>query len=178
MRWITFFILLFVAAALQQSRLGSIPHPHSSVAWPSVEYLPVLGVFYALYASENAAPICGLLCGVLYDLGNGEMIGTSAVPLAITAWMIVRVRLSIFREHFMAQLLITLLAIVIFGVLAILMRLLTHAPLEGHSVSVHFGVLMGNAVYSAVIAPGFYWVFFRFPGLLGFTSHGARTRGK
>jgi rod shape-determining protein MreD len=176
MRCITFFILLFLADALQQSHLGSIPHPFNSTPWPAIEYLPLLAIFYALYASESAAPLCGLLCGIAYDLANHDFVGTSAVPLAFIAWVIVRIRLSIIREHFMSQLLLTLLAILAFALVCLPMRSFASAPYQGHSVWTHFATLGGNAVYTSVIAPFLFGLFFRFPSLLGFTSHGPRTR--
>ncbi len=178
MRWITFFILLLLADALQQSHFASIPHPNNTPPWPSVEYLPMLAIFYALFAAEAYAPLCGLLCGIAYDLGNhgADLVGTTAVPLAVTAWLVVRIRLSIFRDHAISQLLITLMAVLLFALLCLPMRSLAKAPFEGHSIWTHFITLAGNAIYTALVAPAFYWVFFRFPGLLGFSSHGPRTR--
>ncbi len=176
MRWITFFILLYLMAALQNSHFAAIPHAHSD-AWPALEYLPILAIFYALYAADSAAPIAGLLCGLLYDFGNADILGTSAVPLALTAFLIVRIRLSIFREHFMSQLLITLFAILTFALMSIPMHLLSSSPLQGRSAGTHFATLAGNALYSAIVAPFFFWLFFRSPSLLGFTQQGPRTRG-
>ena len=176
MRWITFFILLYLMAALQVSHLLGIPHVHSP-EWPAIEYLPILAIFYALYATDSYAPHAGLLCGLLYDLTNADMIGTNAVPLALVAFLIVRVRLSIFREHFMAQLLITLFAILLFALFSLPMRYLAHAPFAGLSLWSHLAAISGNAVYSSVIAPLLFLLFFRFPSLLGFTSQGPRTRG-
>jgi len=176
MRWITFFILLYVMAVLQFGRLGGVPHGDG--AWPRVEYLLILAIFYGLYAAEGAAPLCGLICGVVYDLGNlNEMVGTHAVPLALITVLVVKIRLSIFREHFVSQFLITLLAILGFSVLEVITRLLVTAPLDSGSVWSTFGHLAANAVYTAAVAPVFYWFFFRFQPLLGFTLHGSRGRG-
>jgi rod shape-determining protein MreD len=174
MRWITFFILLYLMAALQESHLGAIPHPQGD-AWPAIEYLPILAIFYALYAAESAAPLAGLLCGLLYDFANSDFLGINAVPLALVALLIVRVRLSIFREHFMSQLLITLFSIVAFGVFSMVARLIANSPLQGHSVWAHVATFAGDAVYSSLIAPFIFWALFRAPGLLGFTTHGPRA---
>jgi rod shape-determining protein MreD len=174
MRWITFFILLYGMDALQMGRLGGIPHGGDH--WPRIEYLPILAIFYALFAAESAAPLCGLICGICYDLAAGEMIGTTAVPLALMSLMVVHIRLSIFREHFLSQLLITFLAILAFALMSVIMRKVVNAPLDGHSVWTHFGHLATDALYSAVVAPIFYGLFFRFQSLLGFSSHGPRTR--
>ena len=81
MRWITFFILLLLADALQQSHFASIPHPSNTTPWPAIEYLPMLAIFYALFAAEAYAPLCGLLCGIAYDLANGtDFVGTIGRP--------------------------------------------------------------------------------------------------
>ena len=68
------------------------------------------------------------------------------------------------------------MAILFFALLCLPMRSLAKAPFEGHSVWTHFVTLAGDAIYTALVAPIFYWIFFRFPGLLGFSSHGPRTR--
>ncbi|HVX86688.1 MAG TPA: hypothetical protein VH253_18035 [Phycisphaerae bacterium] len=185
MRWITFFILLYLMAALQMAQLGAIPHGVSGgggggPAWPAIEYLPILAVFYALFAGDAGAPLAALACGAVYDLGNypNDLLGTNLVPLALVSILVLKIRLSIFREHVVSQGLVTLLALLLFAVLSVIMRVLVQAPLEGHSVWTHFWTLTGDAVYSAVAAPALFWVFFRFTPLLGFTSHGPRTRGK
>lgn len=174
MRWITFLILLYVMDALQIGHLGAFAHGEATF-WPSIEYLPILAIFYAMFAAESAAPLCGLVCGVCYDLAMHEMIGTSAVPLALMAFFVVRIRLSIFREHFASQVLMTFLAILTFAILSVIMRKIVKAPLAEGAFT-HFGLLAANAVYSALVGPFFYWMFFRFQSLLGFSSHGPRTR--
>ena len=174
MRWITFLILLYLMAALQESHLGAVPHPHSD-AWPAIEYLPILAIFYALYAAESAAPLAGLLCGLMYDFANSDFLGTNAVPLALVVFLIVRVRLSIFREHYMSQLLITLFAIIVFGFFSVVVRYFVNAPLQGHNAWAHVGTFAGNAVYSSLIAPLIFWLLFHVQGLLGFTAHGPRA---
>src|SRR5689334_5429499 len=121
MRWITFSILLYVAAALQFARLLAL----SAGNYPAIEYLPLLAIFYALFASEEAAPLCGLWCGLVYDLislSPDKPIGTYAVPLALVAFVVVKIRLSIFREHIISQFIIAVLGILLFAVLAALLQ--------------------------------------------------------
>ena len=173
MRWITFLILLYVMSSLQLGRLGSLPPG----LWPSIEFLPILAIFYALFAAESAAPLCGLICGLFYDLPwtTDTMLGTCAVPLALTTLLVVRIRLSIFREHVLSQLLMTFLAIMVFAILSVIVRLIIKASLEG-GIFTYLGHMSANAIYSAIVAPLFFWLFFRFQSLLGFTSHGPRSR--
>jgi rod shape-determining protein MreD len=185
MRWIAFLILLYLMSALQVSHLGGIPAANGEL-WPRIEFLPLLAVFYALYAAEPAATLAALVCGLMYDLRNSDYLGTSAIPLALVALGIARVRLSIFREHFVSQVIVTLLSVLAFALLSAVYRKLIGAPLDGgpaHGEALlhvpfltHLGKLAANAVYTAIIAPILFWLFFRFPHLLGFTSHGPRTR--
>lgn len=175
MRWITFFILLYLAYALQISHLGALPLGHTlDDPWPAIEYLPLLAVFYGLFASESAAPLAALFCGLAYDIGNKDFAGTTMIPLTLVVMLMVRVRLSIFREHAASHFIMTLLAVLLFAFLSATFRKVMGAPLYGNGWWPHVLHLAGNALYTAVIAPGAFWLFFRFPKLLGFTIHGAR----
>jgi rod shape-determining protein MreD len=175
MRWLTFLILLFFLFALQISHLGALPHgPHGDVPWPAIEYLPLLAVFYALFADDSAAPLAALLCGLAYDLGNKDYAGTNMIPLALSALLLFRIRLVLFRERPLIHALTTLLALLTFALLSTLARRLLGAPLAGKSLWSHFSFLAGNAVYTALFAPAFFWLFFRFEKLLGFSWRGPR----
>ncbi len=94
----------------------------------------------------------------------------------LVCWVIVRIRLSIFREHFVSQVIMTLVGILAFGLLAALFGKMVGAPLYNHSVWSHMGRLAGNAVYTAIVAPVLFFVMFKFHGLLGFTAQGPRAR--
>jgi rod shape-determining protein MreD len=174
MRWFTFLILLYFFTALQTSHLGGIPSKDG--LWPTIEFLPMLAIFYALYAVDASAPLAALVCGLAYDLRSGTFIGTNLIPLALVGWLIVRIRLSIFREHFISQLIITLLGVLAFALLSALFRRLIGAPLQRNAMAAHLGYLAGNAVYTALIAPLLFHALFRFHALLGFTQQGPRSR--
>ena len=177
MRWITFFILLYFMYALQIAHLGALPHgPRGDDFWPAIEFLPLLAVFYALFAADTVAPLAALACGLAYDIGNHDFAGTNMIPLALVALLLIRVRLAIFREHAISHFIMTLLAVLVFAFLAALFRKLIGAPLYGLAFWPHSFQLAGNALYTAIVAPGIFWLLFRFPKLLGFTSHGARDR--
>jgi rod shape-determining protein MreD len=177
MRWLTFLILLYFMSALQSAQLGSLPAGHLLANnWPGIDYLPLLAVFYAMFAGEAAAPLAALACGAMYDLVQGDYLGTTMIPLALIALLILRIRLSIFREHIVSQMLMTLIALLIFAVLEAVFRRLIGAPLDGRGMWTHMGRLAGNAFYTALVSPLFYWLFFRFKMALGFTPHGSRTR--
>ncbi len=177
MRWITFFILLYFMYALQISHLGALAlGAGPDDPWPAVEYLPLLAVFYALFAGDSAGGLAALACGLAYDVGNHEFAGTNMIPLALVALLLARVRLSIFREHAVSQFVMTLVGVLGFAVGSALFRRLIGAPLYGLAVWPHLVHVAGNALYTAVAAPVVFWVWFRFPKLLGFTAQGARQR--
>lgn len=178
MRWITFILLLYFLTAMQCAKFGAFPSgPHGENFWPEILYLPMLAIFYALFAADTAAPLAGLICGAMLDVTSGEFLGTNLVPLALVTWVLVRIRPSLFREHMLLQMITTLMAILAYAVLTVIFRRLIHAPLTGQKMADHFFTLAGDGVYTAIVAPLFFWLFFRFPNLLGFTSHGPRTRG-
>lgn len=173
MRWITFLILLFFMSALQNSHFGGFPNGGFDT-WPRIEYLPLLAVFYALYAAESSAGLAALLCGAMYDIIDDKFIGTYMVPLVMVTWLLVRVRLSIFREHAISQVIMTFLAVVAFGAFSAAWRDMLGAPLYGRAILSDLGRMAGNAIYTALVAPLACWLFFRFKGLLGFSALGSR----
>jgi cell shape-determining protein MreD len=109
-------------------------------------------------------------------VGAEELLGTHAVPIAMMAFLVVRIRFSIFRDHFLSQLLITLLSLLALAVFDVIVRMLISAPLDDGSIWRHFGHLSANAVYSALVTPILIALFFRLTPILGFTSHGPRSR--
>jgi len=75
MRWITFFILLYLATALQWARFGALsPAPNPS---PLIEYLPMLAIFYALYATDNG----NAFASALTRLANQNLAEADPDPL-------------------------------------------------------------------------------------------------
>jgi len=181
MRWTTFAILLYLAAAMQVAHLASLG---GAAAYPRIEFLPLLAIFYALYASEDAAPLTGLACGLLYDICTPATVGLYAIPLALVAWAVLRIRMSIFREHVVSQVVITLLGIMSFGLLTGLFQYVVHLVLSntGHLAGGDlpfpqlFKALAVNAFYSALIAPGLFYVLLRLEALTGFNQKGPRNR--
>ncbi len=177
MRWITFLLLLYLMYALQVSHLGALLLGHTSDdPWPSIEYLPLLAVFYALFATESAAPLAALACGIMYDVGNKDFLGTTMIPLALTSLLLIKIRLLIFREHIISHIIMTLLALLTLALLSTIFRALLGAPLYANSLLLHFLHLAGNTLYTALLAPAFFKLFFLLKSLLGFTPTNPRSR--
>ena len=111
----------------------------------------------------------------MFDLLDAVLIGTNMIPLGLTALLLLRMRSVVFREHMMAQAIMTLIALVIFSILSTIFRTLLGSRLEGDSAWAHLGHLLVDSIYTAILAPFLFWVFFRFPQMLGFTSQRSRS---
>jgi rod shape-determining protein MreD len=175
MRWITFCILLYAATALQSARFLAL----SAYDHPAIEYLLLIGIFYALFAPEEAAPLCGFWCGLALDMiSPGQAVGTAAAPLALVAYAVTIIRLSIFREHVISQIVVTLLGVVLFALLyGFLSAVVGGEPARLLAVFwTVFRPLAVNAVYTAAAAPVLFWVLLRLKPILGFELARGRKR--
>jgi rod shape-determining protein MreD len=175
MRWITFCILIYAAAALQAARFLAL----SVNDHPAIEYLPLIGIFYALFAPEETAPLCGFWCGLALDLiSSDQPLGTHAVPLALVAYTVTKIRLSIFREHVVSQFIVALLGVLLFALLAGAFRAITDRE-ASQLIGTFFAVsraLAINAIYSAAVAPVIFWLLLRLKPILGFEVARGRKR--
>lgn len=181
MRWITFIFLLYLAAGLQAGSLLGIPHAGNIAAtWPRIEYVLLLVVFYSLFADDQQAPLVGLVAGLVLDLTSPfDVLGTYTVAMGLVALAIVWVRLSIFREHAASQIVITFLAVLVFAMIAGVLRALGPGLPDTGIVSRFFGYLGDmtlDAIYTGLVAPVAFWLLFRLRPVLGFEKHGARSR--
>ena len=113
-----------------------------------------------------------LFCGLAYDMGNHEYLGTTMIPLALAALLLLPIRTALFRERPLIHALVTFFVLLFFALLATLTRRLLGAPLAGLSPWSHFSFLVGSALYTTFFAPAFFWLFFRFEKVLGFVLPG------
>jgi rod shape-determining protein MreD len=164
MRWLPFFILLYLAAALQVAELGRL----TTGGYLRIEFLPLLALFYALFADEQLAPIAALICGLTYDLLSPNPLGTFSIALGLVALGILKIRLSVFRDQMISQLILSILALLAFAFLVAIVGGIT-GGLAGQTLRV-WRTLSANAVYSGVLAPLFFWLLGRLNPMLGFPA--------
>jgi rod shape-determining protein MreD len=94
MRWLAYFILAYVAIALQ---IGLGPYLRYKGAQPNLVLLAV--VFIALNAPRDAA-LLGCFCmGVLQDLVTQQPPGLFALSYGLTAMLAVSIHQVVYREH-------------------------------------------------------------------------------
>jgi rod shape-determining protein MreD len=175
MRWITFFALLYIAAALQSAHLGQL----NVTGYFHLEFVPMLAIFYSLYAERDSAMLAALLCGLVYDLNSPSLLGLEMVLLGLLAIGITNVRAHVFRNNFISQIVIAFLAITLFlfGRMIISDLLLWMAGKHALvPVNLAFTmIIFSSALYSAVVAPLLFRGLFLLGPLLGFDSHAGRA---
>ena len=98
MRWISYFILAYVAVALQ---IGLAPFLRYNNAAPNLVLLAV--VFIALNAPRDAA-LLGCFClGVLQDLVTQQPPGLFALAYGLTGMLVSSVHQVVYKEHPLAH---------------------------------------------------------------------------
>ncbi len=168
MRWLTFFLLLYFATALAAAHLGQ----WSEIGYFHLEYLVLLGMFYALFAEEDSAILAAFWCGLVYDLTSQALLGTEALLMALIALGLVKIRKHIFRNNALSQIVMTFLAVIIFlvGRTVIDGTVLWACGRGGLSINLlqFAGISLSSAVYTAVLAPVIFRLLFMLGPLLGF----------
>ena len=175
MRWLTFFALLYIAAALQSAHLLQL----NVEGYFHIEYIPLLAIFYSLYAERESAMLAALLCGLVYDLTSSSLLGLEMVILGLIAIGITKIRAHVFRNNFISQMVIVFLGITLFLFSRMILSNLLLWTADKHSLiptGVPFGfIALSSALYSAVVAPLVFRGLFFLGALLGFESHSGRS---
>ena len=168
MRWLTFFLLLYFATALQAAHLGQ----WSEFGYFHLEYIFMLAVFYALFAEKDAALLACFWCGLMYDLTGQSIVGLEAILAGMIALGIISIRMHIFRSSVLGQMVITFLAVLLFLAGRVL---LGHLALyfAGRPVPIinglaYAGVILSSSLYTAAVAPWIFRALFLLGDMLGF----------
>jgi rod shape-determining protein MreD len=141
MRWLSFFILAYVALGLQ-SGVARAMEWHS--AGPNFVLIAV--VFISLSAPWETALLACFILGGLQDLTSQSTLGLFAFTYGLVAIFIASVQQAVYRRHPVTQFVLTLLA----GVLTAIILAL-HGWIRPPSPSA--SPLFITAVYSAILAP-------------------------
>lgn len=173
MHWITFIILVWAAAAVQQSVV-----PFFAVRTIQPDLLVIIAVHYALAARAHDALLACWVIGLVTDLSSlsfnqAPNVGLHAFSLGLLGWIVVKVRDLTFRESAMTQLLFTFM---VKGSLSFLTGWYVWYAVGG-AVSVRELTLTGiySAAYTAILAPYGHWILRQMRNLLGITgSHRVR----
>jgi rod shape-determining protein MreD len=147
MRWLSFFILAYVALGLQIGLARAIEWKE---AVPDFVLLAV--IFLALNAPRDTALLACFILGLLRDLAGDGTLGLYALSYGIVALVIVGIQQAVARRHPVTHFMLALLGGVLVAVILSLHAWLR--PAEPH-VRPPIEPLYSSAVYSAVLAPFF-----------------------
>ena len=156
MRWITFFILAYLAVGLQSgiaraAAIGSAP--------PNLVLLAM--VFITLNAPRDAALLAAFILGLMQDLASQGAIGLYAFSYGLAALLIVSIQQAVYRRHPLTQFSMVLLGGIVTAIVLSLHGWL-HPPPAGrfidadpHAHLMRMAVMprFYTALYSALLAP-------------------------
>ncbi len=175
MRWVMVAILGYACLVAETTvfrRSGLLAleiHGH----WVRPDLLLVFGVFLALVLEPWEVFVAGWCLGLATDLtAPYGRLGIGALLLAVGLWTLSQLQGSLFRTRVVTQFILTLLVVFTLHWLGetAAQASMGVAPLVSRNAE---GALF-DAVYSAVLAPYLFWIFFRFraplrlpPGVAG-----------
>lgn len=145
MRWLSFFILAYVALGLQTGLARAIE-------WKSAvpDFVLLAVIFLSLNAPRDTALLACFILGLLRDLAGDGTLGLYALSYGIVALIIVGIQQAVARRNPVTHFMLALLGGVLIAVI-----LSVHAWLRPAEVHVHPSLvpLYSSALYSAVLAP-------------------------
>jgi rod shape-determining protein MreD len=178
MRWLTYFILAYLAVALQ---IGLSPYLAYHGAAPNLVLLAV--IFIAINAPRNAALLGCFALGVLQDLVTQQPPGLFAFSYGLVALFVVATQQVVYKGHPLTH-----FSLALAGGLMTAAVLLVHALVRPAGVRVADGksilpahrlsptVALEIVLYTAILAPFVLALLQRVKGLFGF--QGARRKGR
>ncbi len=152
MKWFSFVILAGVAIVLQTSAT-----PRLEIQSARPDLMLILAIHYALWGPWPDAAIAAWILGLLADMNSADRIGIHALCFGVAAWVILRVRQIVFRDHALTQILITLLFTVAIQLTVSLYR--RWGATAGSGDILIPALLTG--VYTAACAPYLHWLLVR-----------------
>jgi rod shape-determining protein MreD len=179
MRWFTYFILAYLAIALQ---IGLSPYLAYHGAAPNLVLLAV--IFIAVNAPRDAALLGCFALGVLQDLVTHQPPGLFAFSYGVVALFITSTQQMVYKGHPMTHFTLALI-----GGLVTAAVLLVHAlvrPAAPRVIDINKNILpairlsptiaLEMVLYTAILAPFVLAILQRMKGLFGFQSSRKRSR--
>jgi rod shape-determining protein MreD len=161
LRWLSFFILAYVAVGLQ---IGLAGHLRVGSALPNFPLFAV--AFIAINAPREAGLLGCFLIGLMLDLVTADAMGLYALSFGLFAFFATGSAQSVQRGHPLTHAAITLLG----GVITAILVYLHGAIAIFHGVHVGFFSLIGSALYTALLAPIVLWALNQFRDVFAFQA--------
>jgi rod shape-determining protein MreD len=161
MRWLPFIILLYVGIVLQTTLAQRLEINHVRP-----DFMFIAALYYALQVVSPEAMIAAWFLGFAVDLCSQGQLGVYAFAYGLMALLVVQFRESMFRDHPLTSLFVTLICTWLAHLIAGVYFILTHpqSPRSTIEMLLHSTY---TAMYTAAIAPYLHWMLGRIRGVLG-----------
>ena len=169
MRWPLYFILAYLAVALQIGLGG-----HLRVAGASPNLIMIAVVFIAIHAPRDAALLGCFALGILQDLTTADpsRLGLYGLAYGFFALMIGGYGTPAVRGHPIMHIMLTLVCGLVTALLVLLHGWL---PFAG-GIRMPIGVMVWSAVYTALVSPLILWPLNRMRKVFAFEPTRRRMR--
>lgn len=171
MRWITFAILACITIVLQTTIVYRL-----ELSQGAPDLMFIVAMLYALHAPTPDAMIAAWLLGFITDLFWPGRLGVHAFTYGLLALVVVQFRDSMFRDHPLTALFVTLVCAWLVHLLAGVHYLIFHPEAQRTMAGVLLHATI-TAMFTAILAPYAHWLLIRMRSLLGLLPpHRLRTR--
>jgi rod shape-determining protein MreD len=151
MKWLPFAILATLAIICQTTIVHSVT-VHQ--VWP--DWMFVLAVHYALWGPWPDAALAGWILGLVVGLQSSDRIGLHAFAYGLAAWVIIRTRHVVFRQHPLTQIVVTFIfALVVQLIVGIYRQWGANADVISGGI---WWPALFTALYTAAWAPLLHWL--------------------
>jgi len=139
MRWLTYFILAYLAMGLQIGLAGVLRYHNGEI-----NFVLIAVVFIALNAPRDSALLGSFVLGALQDMATQQPLGVHALAYGFTAMLISFTQGRVYRGHPLTHFALTLAGgFITAGVMFV------HSAVRGPSAPVS----IASAFYTAILAP-------------------------
>jgi len=148
MRWLSYFILAYIALGVQIALVGFFEVRDSA---PNLVLLVV--IFLAVNGGREPVLLGSFILGVMQDLFTLHPLGTWAVTYTLVAMFVLSTQEIVYREHPLTHFSLALTGGILCGMVLTIhgwIYPLLHGPSTGHGGGI---ALFTSAIYTAVLAP-------------------------
>jgi rod shape-determining protein MreD len=166
MRWLSCFILIYLAMALQMALAGFMIFRGFA---PDLLLSPM--IFLVMNSRRGESLISGLLVGLAHDLISQRPFGIYALAYAISAMLIVAIQPAVYRDHPLTHFFIALMVASFTGIFLWFndwIYPLFHQLSQSAQPSIW--TVLGSAFYTAITAPFILGLLTRIRFVFGFRA--------
>jgi len=148
MRWIVFILLLCLILTVQSAVI-----PRLSLWGARADLLLATTVFLGLFARPRESIVAAWLLGVGADLLTIERFGLMSLTYVVIALSVSSIRLYVFRESRLTQLVVTLIAALLVNLFGLLYRHVVYDPGESVVRGLGGSVILASLYTTAMSMP-------------------------